>query len=1100
MKKCLLFILLFAAFKLSHSQTAPSNTRLFQLNTLKDSELKIVEATPQNVYHVGTANSEIGFDGLSFSQVGLDDLYILKSSATDGGKVWFKTFNAGVKGAISPRSIYIDSGDNIFMYGTFTGTISAGSTTAASSETVNGFLLKLNSSGTAVWVKPLQLSVTSNRNLHSGAKIATDDTDVFMAYNATNLMRINNTDGSTIYDNVYAGIDFRSILLKNSEIYVAGFSINASTAFNSEIIEGPNQGFVIKGNKDAVFSSSIQTKNAGDLSNVADIAFAGDGDLLISGFNRNRMSLKTSSGIVPYTFAPDNNFVSTKLYYYVAKVSDNLLNIKHFRSSGEVSRTVSLPAFSNEFDSKIVPYGNSSKYRLILSTGSFYRFNSPFTNANGSEITYNESFTTISFLVSADADGNYTGEIQPMVKNFTVSASADIYTAVTPNFRTFNTKVYKISSESLLWTKEKVNSVGGSMDKIFAKHLTSEPSELFFTAIVEGKGNFYGTAVNNFDNQRTRFITRLGVDGQPKWLSKFDGESGAGELGNGIKFSCVDKNDNLYFLSNTKGLNSSFTDAVGTVINFPQNQFSSSKILIKIDKDGKYLWSKIMRNPFDVNESLAAITTDNFGDVYVMGSTLNSDFSVDGFDFDGQTFIMKLASSTGSLIYGKSYDTFYVTSLTPVFDLDNNLYIFSEPAYPDGDYILDGITIPTNLSNNGLDLLFLKFNNTGNVIMGKNFYANAPANTQSYVFPNDVKYNGNDFILMGTMYGSSGNNYLGLDLAVINREYPLNSNILPFMAKIAVDGSVIWQDVFHNNRAATSYTNIELDAQKNIYLYSYARDKSKYRGIEFSYDAIKGDKIAQKFDTAGNLLYTVKVDKKSNPIYPMIDVIKEDTFNIVAITSENNILNYPIRNSNGSNLYITTFGTLDKNYMTPKKDYLELNSTAISSNPAPTPNEFLFDLINNVNWTATSDQSWLNLSSISLTSKSAQQTITGNGDAKITLFADQNTTGATRSSNVIISGENVPSKTIIVTQSTTLGTNNNALSIITLYPNPTSDFLNIKSSQKISKIEIYDMSGKLVRSEKLKDEKVNVQSLLNGNYLLKIQTENGVVTSKFIKN
>ena len=81
MKKCL-FFLLFLSFS-SHvfSQVAPLNTRLFQINTVKGSELKIVESTAQNVYHIGTANSEIGFDDLSFSQVGVDDLYILKSNA-----------------------------------------------------------------------------------------------------------------------------------------------------------------------------------------------------------------------------------------------------------------------------------------------------------------------------------------------------------------------------------------------------------------------------------------------------------------------------------------------------------------------------------------------------------------------------------------------------------------------------------------------------------------------------------------------------------------------------------------------------------------------------------------------------------------------------------------------------------------------------------------------------------------------------------------------------------------------------------------------------------------------------------------------------------
>ena len=231
----------------------------------------------------------------------------------------------------------------------------------------------------------------------------------------------------------------------------------------------------------------------------------------------------------------------------------------------------------------------------------------------------------------------------------------------------------------------------------------------------------------------------------------------------------------------------------------------------------------------------------------------------------------------------------------------------------------------------------------------------------------------------------------------------------------------------------------------------------------------------------------------------MVDLIDVDKFNISGITRKDNFLKYNLVTPYIGRSYIATFGTLDKNYLTPKKDFLELHATEIPNNPAPTPNEFSFDLINNVNWTATSDQSWLSLSSISLTSKSPQQTITGNGDAKITLTADENTTGTMRSSNVEISGEGVPSKTIIVSQTATLGVNSSTLSLITLYPNPTSDILNIETQQKISKIEIFDLSGKLVKSVEGKAKNISVSNLTNGMYLIKLYTESGVENSKFIK-
>ncbi|MDN8902019.1 hypothetical protein Q0O39_14205, partial [Staphylococcus aureus] len=78
-------------------------------------------------------------------------------------------------------------------------------------------------------------------------------------------------------------------------------------------------------------------------------------------------------------------------------------------------------------------------------------------------------------------------------------------------------------------------------------------------------------------------------------------------------------------------------------------------------------------------------------------------------------------------------------------------------------------------------------------------------------------------------------------------------------------------------------------------------------------------------------------------------------------------------------------------------------------------------------------------------------------DAKITLTAQVNNTGVTRNASVLVSGDqNVTSKTVIVTQSGILANNEVKTFVTVIYPNPTSDILNIQTEQKISKIEIFD--------------------------------------------
>lgn len=70
----------------------------------------------------------------------------------------------------------------------------------------------------------------------------------------------------------------------------------------------------------------------------------------------------------------------------------------------------------------------------------------------------------------------------------------------------------------------------------------------------------------------------------------------------------------------------------------------------------------------------------------------------------------------------------------------------------------------------------------------------------------------------------------------------------------------------------------------------------------------------------------------------------------------------------------------------------------------------------------------------------------------------------------------------------------------TLYPNPTTDVLNISSKNGLtaSEIRITDLSGKVVKVQK-EASTVNVSDLATGTYLIDITTKEGKATSKFIK-
>ena len=84
-------------------------------------------------------------------------------------------------------------------------------------------------------------------------------------------------------------------------------------------------------------------------------------------------------------------------------------------------------------------------------------------------------------------------------------------------------------------------------------------------------------------------------------------------------------------------------------------------------------------------------------------------------------------------------------------------------------------------------------------------------------------------------------------------------------------------------------------------------------------------------------------------------------------------------------------------------------------------------------------------------------------------------------------------------QDTTLGVDKFSInSDITIYPNPTTSFLNIKSSSIIKNITIWNIQGQKVLSfDNLNT--IDVSSLQSGMYLARFDTENGLKVSNFIK-
>ena len=71
---------------------------------------------------------------------------------------------------------------------------------------------------------------------------------------------------------------------------------------------------------------------------------------------------------------------------------------------------------------------------------------------------------------------------------------------------------------------------------------------------------------------------------------------------------------------------------------------------------------------------------------------------------------------------------------------------------------------------------------------------------------------------------------------------------------------------------------------------------------------------------------------------------------------------------------------------------------------------------------------------------------------------------------------------------------------IQIYPNPVKDELRIKNDElRIKSVEILDLSGKTLLSQSSNLSQINVATLASGIYFVKITTDKGIVTRKFVK-
>lgn len=92
-----------------------------------------------------------------------------------------------------------------------------------------------------------------------------------------------------------------------------------------------------------------------------------------------------------------------------------------------------------------------------------------------------------------------------------------------------------------------------------------------------------------------------------------------------------------------------------------------------------------------------------------------------------------------------------------------------------------------------------------------------------------------------------------------------------------------------------------------------------------------------------------------------------------------------------------------------------------------------------------------------------------------------------------------PFNLMLSTQSFLTIDESNSIIDVSLYPNPTNGLITINSTEKVLKVSLVDLSGKLIELKTENTSTIDLTDLNSGYYLLKIETESGSIVKKIQK-
>lgn len=489
----------------------------------------------------------------------------------------------------------------------------------------------------------------------------------------------------------------------------------------------------------------------------------------------------------------------------------------------------------------------------------------------------------------------------------------------------------------------------------------------------------------------------------------------------------------VYGNSNTDYLTDlyKFNDNSFLITGFVYNSFSQGMFCSKLDLSGNIIWNKVYGTSYSKGQTIFELNDK----IFIGGSNINN----------GGNAEIHCIDTLGNLIWGKEFDLGGNEDIVSISNINNELVLIGN----------------TNAFGNMFDILFLKLDTNGNVILSKKIGTTFTDEPRRIIKCHDDS----GFLIIGSS---------------------TNNNTDAFIIKINNNGNILWSNLYGGTDAEVLSDGIELEYGNFI-----------FTGTSFSFGNISndGDIWVLSTDSVGNILYSKNYGQYGTDRGNRIVKSKKNTFLITGETwsygnAKNNAfvlkvntnceaisfetfggdlfdyglsILYNIDNTFTLSGYTTSFGFGSSDFFITKK---ALNNTSCFTDT--------FNVLNNntnpykIVYSVTDDL-------ITIQENLLNQQLNGN-------FQVADTCNKLNTGNI-----NILDNTI------------------SIYPNPTKNIikLNVKDpNNPIIELICYDLLGqRLIQLRNLNISELNLENYSRGTYVIKLTTKSGqVITKKVIRD